>query len=185
MRLFATLATTALALLACPCGTAQIPAAAAPPKASAVGDCLPGGVAVLRATLRGALIADLNWHSDVLQCDGSARPEGKGLRISIAGPLSGPPGSPPRRLRFVFGIDTTAGASGLPTNLTVIVEGEGLLFATRGDARCTTDTLQRDAQQTTGRLDARGFCTSPAVSVDGTQRLLLSSFDFSARLSQE
>jgi len=185
MRRCAPLAAVTLVTLLSPLAGAQVPAATAPPKATAVGACLPDQQAFLRATLRGALSADLDWHSEVLQCDGSARPEGKGLRISIAGPLTGPAGSPARRLRFVFGIDTSSGRSGLPTNVTLIIEGEGLLFATRGDARCTTDTLQRDAHDTPGRLDVRGFCTSPAVSFDGSQRLLLSSFDFSARLSQE
>ena len=173
-----------LILLPCLRASAEVPVAAAP-RATAIGACLPDHQAFLRATVRGALTADLDWRSDELQCDGSTRPEGNGLRISIAGPLAGPAGSATRRLRFVFGIDTSRGNRDLPTNLTVIVEGEGLLFATRGDVRCTIDQLHSDAGNTVGRLDARGFCTGPALNVDGSQRLLLSSFDFSARLSQE
>lgn len=155
------------------------------PRTHAPGQCLPAGAAFFKASLRGALSADLDWSAAQLQCDGGERPEGKGLRLSIAGPLAGAEGGAPRRLRFVFGIDTTAGHSGLPTNLTLLVEGEGQVFATRGDVRCTTDSLQRDGHDTPGRVDVRGFCTGPATSLDGSQRVLLSRFDFSARLSQE
>lgn len=174
-----------LTVLLCSAATAQAPVATAAPKVSVVGQCLPAQGAFLRATLRGAVNADLNWHSDEVQCDGSMRPDGTGLRISVAGPLTNATGGTPRKLRFVFGIDSAAKGLALPTNLTVIIEGEGLLFATRGDARCTTDRLQRNTDGISGRLDARGFCTGPALTLDGNQRLLVSTFDFSARLSQE
>lgn len=174
-----------MTVLLCSAASAQAPAPTAAPKASAVGQCLPAQAAFLVATLRGAVNTNLNWHSDELQCDGSIRPDGTGLRISVAGPLPAAADGTPRRLRFVFGIDTAANGPALPTNLTVIIEGEGLLFATRGDARCTTDRLQRDAGGINGRLEVRGFCTGPALTLDGNQRLLVSTFDFSARLSQE
>ena len=47
-------------------------------------------------------------------------------------------------MRMVFGIDgAKEGRPGreLPTNLTVIFEGEKLLFATQGDSNCTVDRL--------------------------------------------
>lgn len=176
------MALTLLLAMGARAGEPSLPSA---PRSHAPGQCLPAGAAFFKASLRGALSADLDWPADQLHCDGGERPEGKGLRISIAGPLAAVAGAAPRRLRFVFGIDTAAGRSGLPTNLTLLVEGEGLVFATRGDVRCTTDSLQRDSLDTPGRVDVRGFCTSPATSLDGSQRVLLSRFDFSARLSQE
>lgn len=175
----------AVALLLAMDAQAAEPSLPPAPRSHAPGQCLPDGAAFFKASLRGALSADLDWSAAQLQCDGGERPEGKGLRISIAGPLTSAEGVAPRRVRFVFGIDTTAGHSGLPTNLTLLVEGEGQVFATRGDVRCTTDSLQRDSHGTPGRVDVRGFCTSPATSLDGSQRVLLSRFDFSARLSQE
>ncbi len=163
-----------------------------PASAQEANACLPGSGAFLRATLRGALNADIDWHEAQVSCEGSARPDGRGLRITLAGPLPAAPGLAPRRLRFVFGIDTPGpGGSdqALPTNLTVILEGEQQLFATRGDDKCTTDRLQRSelpaGASGAAQVEARGFCTSPASSLDGSARLLVSTFDFSASLSTE
>jgi len=168
------------------------PAEPATPAAPATNACLPGSGAFLRATLRGALNADIDWRDAQLSCEGSARPDGRGLRITLAGPLPAATGVAPRRLRFVFGIDTPdpGGAhQALPTNLTVILEGEQQLFATRGDDKCTTDRLHRSdpAPGATGaaQIAARGFCTRPASTLDGAARLLVSTFDFAASLSTE
>ena len=79
---------------------------------------------------------DVNWHNAELQCEGGPRPDGSGLRVAFAGPAH----ADGRRLRLVFGVDAVhEGRAGhaLPTNLTVIFEGEDRLFATRGDDHCT------------------------------------------------
>ena len=185
----------ALSLLLMGCG-ARVPAQAADPAPAAEATakpCLPGGTAYLRASLRGALVADLNWRDAQLSCQSSARPDGHGIRITIAGPLPHPDAaSPPRRLRFVFGIDTSDGVASeraRPTNLTAIIEGEQQVFATRGDSNCTVDRLTRsplDPSPAAGqRLEARGFCTGPASSLDGSARLLVTTFDFAAALQAE
>ena len=86
---------------------------------------------------------DVNWHNAELQCEGGPRPDGSGLRIAFAGPQH----ADGRRLRLVFGVEAVReGRAGhdLPTNLTVIFEGENRLFATRGDDHCTVDELQQD-----------------------------------------
>src|SRR5262245_27387333 len=106
-------------------------AAPAPPAAAAKASagCLPAGDGFLRARIRGAMSLDVNWHNAELECDGGARPNGSGIRLSFAGPQQ----SDGRRLRLVFGIGATGeGKPGkaLPTNLTVIFEGEQRLFAT-------------------------------------------------------
>ena len=66
--------------------------------------CLPGSGAFLRATLRGALNADIDWRDAQLSCEGSARPDGRGLRITLAGPLPAAPGAAPRGL-LIAGAD--------------------------------------------------------------------------------
>ncbi len=149
--------------------------------------CLASGDGFLRARVRGALDLDLEWRNDEMECTGGERPDGSGLRVSIAGPAQ----SDGRRLRFVFGIvgaHEGAPASGRPTNLTVIFEGERRLFATQGDDKCTVDTL---TQQRTGplggprrswRVEARGFCIQPATTLNGDGRLLVTSFDFAGRI---
>jgi hypothetical protein len=99
--------------------------------------------------------------------------------------LPGAAGAPPRHLRFLFGIDVTDTAAGaarvLPTNLTVIFEGEKLLFATLGDEKCAVEQLDRrtlPAPATRERVQVRGYCTDPADNATGDQRLLVATFDF-------
>src|SRR5664279_2013320 len=87
------------------CGAKPAARAAESGAAAALQTCLPGGAGYLRATLRGAVNADLDWRDAEMSCEGSARPDGTGLRITIAGPLSTPGQPQPQRLRFVFGID--------------------------------------------------------------------------------
>jgi uncharacterized membrane protein (UPF0127 family) len=122
-----------------------------------------------------------------MECDGSARPDGSGLRLSFAGPASDG-----RRVRLVFGVArATEGQDGgaLPTNVTVIFEGEKRVFATRGDDKCTTDKLQQERVGALGgharsyRAVGRGFCTGPASSLDGASRIVLTSFDFAGSLN--
>lgn len=164
-------------------------AAATPP------GCLPGAAGFLRARLRGAIDADLDWRDVQMQCEGGTRPDGAGVRVTIAGPLPASAGpAAGRTLRFVFGIDTPGGASGgsaLATNVTAIVEGAGdadaAIYATRGDDKCTTDRytrarLEADAQV---RVEARGFCVGPATRLNGDDRLLVATFDFAGRVSAE
>jgi hypothetical protein len=175
---------TALALLLAACSPAQD--AATP--AVAQGGCLPGGAGFLRARLRGAIEADIDWRNAQMSCEGSPRPDAAGLRLTIAGPLD----DTGHVLRFVFGIEG-AGKDGeshnLATNLTVIVEGQQALYATRGDEKCTLDARIHEATDgpATGhrRVEARGFCTGPAASLDGAQRLVVERFDFASQYSTE
>jgi hypothetical protein len=157
-----------------------------PAPAAAVGvthGCLPTGNGYLRARIRGALDLDLAWRNAELECEGGPRPGGSGLRIIFAGPRH-PDG---RRTRLVFGVEAVReGRAGheLPTNLTVIFEGEERLFATRGDDRCTVDTLSQERVGALGgavrtyRVVARGFCVDPASTLDNSARIMVSRFDF-------
>jgi len=154
--------------------------------------CIAGGGGALQAQLRGALTADLNWSNDLMLCEGGARPDGKGLRVSLAGPLAdAPAGKAARHLRFIFGIDYQDPAAGsvqaLPTNVTVILEGEGRMFATRGSDRCAVESLARTPLPDEGgkfeRVHVRGYCTEPAAELSGDARLLLPTFEFTGRVA--
>lgn len=171
-----------------PAATTSSTTLAAPP---ARGPCLAGtGNGYLRARLRGALDLDLAWDGGQLQCDGGARPDGRGLRVTLAGNSRGEG----RKLRFVFGIDDVpegASVRARPTNLTLIFEGEQRLFATRGADKCTTDELRQERIGALGgpkrswRVVARGFCVAPATTLAGDARLLLTSFDFASEVTYE
>ena len=93
---------------------------------------------------------------------------------------------------MVFGVGSaTEGRDGraLPTNLTVIFEGEQRMFATRGQDRCTVDQLAQERVGDLGgplrtyRIVAPRFCISPASSLDGAAHILVSSFDFAGRVT--
>ncbi len=129
---------------------------------------------------------DIDWHDADMQCDGGTRPDGKGIRLTFAGAAP----DAHTRLRFVFGIASRAGLRrnrGVPANVTVIFEGGGRLFSTRGDDKCTVDELsQARMVDASGphrlRVSGRGFCIGPAAAADGGEGLLLSRFDFTGIL---
>ena len=152
--------------------------------------CLAAGNGYLRAHIRGSMNLDIDLHNFELECDGGPRPNGSGIRVSFAGPIR----SDGRRLRMVFGVTTaTEGAAGreLPTNLTVIFEGEQRLFGTLGDDKCTVDQLTQERVGALGgpvrtyRVIARGFCIAPAKALNNEQTLLVNSFDFAGRVTFE
>ena len=152
--------------------------------------CLASGDGYLRAHIRGALELDVNLHNAELECDGGPRPDGSGIRVSFAGPTR----SDGRRLRMVFGVAKAAeGKQGreLPTNLTVIFEGEQRMFATRGDDKCTTDEFKQERFGPLGghvrsyRVTARGFCIAPVKALNSEETILINSFDFSGTVTFE
>ena len=175
-------ALAALSLAAC---SRHVPTSVQP-ATSATSSCLPSHDGYLRVRLRGARDLDIDWHDADLTCEGGERPGQGGMRLAFAGPVS----SAGHRLRFVFGVASAAGIASsreVPTNVTVIFEGEHGLYSTRGDDKCTIDELTqapmiaRDAARSpagTLRVSGRGFCASPAAAIDGPDTLLLSRFDF-------
>jgi hypothetical protein len=165
---------------------AQDSADSAPHPANQIDGCLASGDGSLDAQVRGALVADLAWSNAEMQCDGSPHPDGRGMRVTIAGPLPGTSS----RLRFIFGIDPRDTASGVAqafaTNLTLIVEGSTQLYATRGNEQCAVETLQR-TPLTKGpggidRVKVRGYCIGPASDIPGSTRVLVPTFSFTALL---
>jgi hypothetical protein len=155
----------------------------AAPAASATGPatpvaCLSSGDGYLRARLAGAIETDVDWPNIGTHCEGEAKGNPPGVRLSFARPGGSSPD-----LLFVFGITGVRegeAAHTLGVNLTVIVQGTSDVFGTLGDARCTIDSLtqRRLAAPDTYRLEARGFCTQPAHAVRGTGAVLVNRFDF-------
>ncbi len=177
---------TVLCLLGLDAGALRASDAPAPNATASTGTthgCLPTGNGYLRARIRGALNLDIDWGNAEIECDGGPRPDGSGVRVSFAGP----PHGDGRRTRLVFGVGSVhEGRAGhdLPTNLTVIFEGEERLFATRGADRCTVDELRQERVGALGgpkrswRIIARGFCIAPASTLNSDARILVSRFDF-------
>ena len=179
----------ALALAAMPAGSAS------PSPTIRTTGCLAAGDGYLRARVRGAIDLDLDWKDAQMQCDGAPRPRGansksNGVRVTIGGPVRGEG----RRIRLVFGIsglDEGAAGTTLPTNVTLLFEGENRLFATLGDDKCTTDSVTQSRVESLGehraiyRIVARGFCIGPASNPARTERVVITSFDFAGRVEFE
>ena len=179
------LALLAVALLSTGCSRHKVPAAA-PVAAAVASGCLGTPATYLRAQLRGALDADLDWSGAALACEGSARPNGEGLRISLSGPLD----AGGHTLRMLIGIPTVPGHSSVgavPANVTLIIEGDKRVYSTRGDDKCTLDTLTQEALPGGSeyahpyRISGRGFCVDPASSLDQQGHVFINRFDFAGR----
>jgi hypothetical protein len=157
--------------------------------AALASNCLPSHDGYLRLRMRGATNMDIDWHDADMQCEGGPRPGQQGLRVTFLGP--GQHGE--HNLRFVFGIAASPGvrsAHNVPTNVTVIFEGERKLFSTAGDDKCTIDQFSEERLPGTldahlRRISARGFCTAPATALVGRSGLLLSRFDFAGLVLDE
>lgn len=182
----------ALAMGASAC--AEAPPQSAVTKAADTAGCLATGDGLLEAEVRGALVADLHWSNAQMKCDGNLRDDGA-LRVTIAGPL--PPAALPEpaadggqtQLRFIFGIDPHDTASGVaqafPVNLTVIIEGEQQLYATRGTDKCAAESILREplpGNDSLARIKVRGYCVGPASDIAGTRRVLVPTFSFTAQM---
>lgn len=161
------------------CTQSPVPQADAQTQAAAAG-CLPDQQGRFEAQLRGDMEADIMWTNAQMSCDGDVRPDGDGLRITVAGPM--PDG---QQLRFILGIDLNDTASGpaqvLPTNLTVLMEGGSQLYATRGNDKCAVEDLHRvTVAEGVESVSARGYCLGPATDLGGESRLLVPTFTFTA-----
>lgn len=155
------------------------------PGPSAAAVCLPSGDGYFRARMAGAIDAKIDWPNSGTRCQGESKTEPPGVRLSFQRAAGAKPD-----LLFVFGL--TGVRPGQPAhavgaNLTVIVQGTNKIFGTRGDSRCTIDTLAQTPLSTprSYRVEARGFCTQPARAVRGNEAVLVSTFEFAGLVTYE
>ena len=140
--------------------------------------CLSSGDGYLRATVAGDLEAHIEWPNSGTHCEGESRSSPPGVTLSFKREGAQP------NLLIVFGLSGVRPgepAREVATNLTVHEQGTDRFFGTRGDSRCTVDSLSQkklsDADNVY-RLEARGFCTQPAHAVRGSGDVLVSTFEF-------
>ena len=148
--------------------------------------CLADGSGFLTARLRGAIELDVDWREPQLTCSGMPRPDGRGMRLrfSAAAADGG-------ALAFVFAPPRLAegeDARAVPVNVTVLQESSGRIYGTRGEERCLLDEVSQrrlpdeEAGTRSWAVEARGFCTVPARSLDDAGTVLLTRFDFRGRV---
>ncbi len=151
-----------------------------------IADCLPDGSGYVRARLKGSIERELDWGNAGTGCTGAVRPTDGGIRVRFTRALD-----EATQLVLVFGIaNLTEGkaAAALPVNVTVIREGSGEFYSTRGDDKCTLDRIAQTPlvgipnRSRTYRIEARGFCIGPARSLNDSGSILISRFDFAGRV---
>jgi hypothetical protein len=140
--------------------------------------CLPTGDGYFRARLGGAIDTRIDWPNSGTQCDGETKSDPAGVRLSFKRTAGGAPD-----LLFlvgVTGVRRAEAAHAAGANLTVIVQGTAEIYGTRGDSRCTVDSLSQKPLESpsTFRIEARGFCTQPAHALRGSGSVLVSTFEF-------
>jgi hypothetical protein len=150
--------------------------------AAAAARCLSTGDGFLKAHLAGALNLDVDWPNRGTSCEGESRPGDAGVRLSFRRS----DGSRPNLL-FLFGLSGVREGQALQAagaNLTIIVQGKSAIYSTRGDTRCTVDSLRQRplGEPHDFRVEVRGFCTQPAHAVRGDGDVFVSRFDFAGRV---
>ncbi len=171
----------------CGAGAGEPPAdgAATAAAAPAAISCLPSGDGYLRAHVGGAIEAEIDWPNSGTACEGGPKFDPAGVRLSFRRAAGARP-----NLLFLFGL--TGVHEGEPlraggANLTIIVQDTDRIYGTRGDGRCTIDSLtqRKLAGEHAYRVEARGFCTQPAHAVRGEDSVIVSRFDFAGIVNYE
>ncbi len=126
-----------VALILAACGQAPepaVPAETEPPAGPVASSC--GERGFLRASLGGALNADIEWDDAALRCESMRRPDDRGVRLRFTGDVGG------ERLAIIIAMpELEAGETGAEFDsiVTVTVEGSGRFFSTPNLGACWTD----------------------------------------------
>jgi hypothetical protein len=148
-----------------------------------VGAC--GAEGGLKAELFGGLETVLDWKPDQLECQGMPRPHAAGARLRFSGTAMS--GSESTQLAFIFGIpglERGKAARELPTNVTVIDEGQGRFFATQDTDSCWSDINSQEETATASKYVISGmlYCVAPLAELNGDGSISLSEVHFTGLL---
>ena len=136
----------------------------------------------LATTLYGAISATLDWSAADLNCEGMPRPDNEGARLRLAG-VDGD-----RRIAFIIAIPGLARGtvgSELPSNVTLIEEGQGRFFSTPDLNNCWTDVTRFEALGASTSAFAVGgtlYCVRPIAEVNGSSSVSLAELRFQGLL---
>ena len=143
-----------------------------------------GADGFLAADLYGAIEARLDWARDDLECAGMPRPEGRGVRLRLAGPQQ----NGKAELVFIialpeFGRDGSAAE--FDANVTLIEAGAGRFFSTPDTSNCLVDVTAIRALDTAGhRYSIAGtlYCIAPLPEINGDTSVSVPELRFSGLL---
>jgi len=176
-----------LPALALACLSPCLPACtdSAPVAAETPPSCGPEGA--VTAEIYGELRASIDWGAGDFECEGMPRPAGEGARLRFAGMAGEAPDR--RRLAFILGVPGLRQgetANELPTNVTVIEEGAGRFFGTRGASSCWTDIgAHENLSASDYRISGILYCVAPLAGLNGNSSISFAELEFSGRLNWE
>ncbi len=136
----------------------------------------------LATALYGAIATELDWTAADLACEGMPRPDGEGARLRFAG------SDGPRQIAIIIALpalERGSTASELPSNVTLIEEGNGRFFSTADLDNCWTDITTSEAlgeSATRYRIGGTLYCVQPLAEVNGSSSITLSEMRFSGLL---
>lgn len=143
-----------------------------------------GADGLLAADLFGAIETRLDWTRNDLECSGMPRPEGRGVRLRLAGPQQ----NGDAELVFIialpeFGRD--GGPAEFDANVTLIAAGAGRFFSTPDTRNCLVDVTAVSALDTAGdRYSIAGtlYCVAPLPEINGDTSVSVPELRFSGLL---
>ena len=107
------------------------PATAPEPVASTCGE-----LGALRASLTGAISAEIDWPGSALRCESMLRPDDRGVRLRLSGVVGG------ERLSVIIAmpeLEASATGAAFDAVVTITVEGSGRFFSTPNLGSCWAD----------------------------------------------
>lgn len=115
------------------------------------------------------------------------RPDDAGARIRLSGPVRND--GEAKTLTFILGLpDLVAGQTGaeLPTNVTLVEEGNGRFFGTPDTSSCWTDvTTHRliEGSENEYAIGGNLYCVSPLAELNGSASVTFTGLSFTGRLN--
>ena len=155
----------------------------APPPALVGSGCGENGA--LQTVLFGSLETTVSWSGSEMICESMLRPDGQGVRMRFAGDVSG------ERLAIIIAVPSLISggpAAGLPSNVTITVEGSGRFFSTPNLDSCWTDVISQTA--VSGKDDSKNisgtlYCLSALGEVNGDTAVSVPELSFTTIVKWE
>lgn len=161
-------ALTLVALILAGCGQQPEPAVPAEaPTAPEPAASTCGERGMLRASLTGAISAEIEWPDHALRCESMLRPDDRGVRLRLSGTVGG------ERLSVIIAMpELEAGATGTEFDavVTITVEGSGRFFSTPNLGSCWADVRKNaPLDDGSGRYHVAGelSCVAPLGEFNG------------------
>lgn len=143
-----------------------------------------GADGFLAADLYGAIEGRLDWARNEVECAGMPRPEGRGVRLRLAGPqLNGE-----AELVFIIALpefERDSAPAEFDANVTLIEAGIGRFFSTPDTSNCLVDVSSVRSLDNAGDRQAIAgtlYCVSPLPEINGETSVSVPELRFSGLL---